>query len=90
LGAPELQAKSRRPERRSPWPYRNSKIAINHGEKNDDPPPITTTSGAPPSDNQNSLAAGSHGGIRLQDYQLIEKLAPSGYLSAGGEISLIA
>ena len=36
---------------------------------------ITTTSGNPIADNQNSLTAGSRGGIMLQDYQLLEKLA---------------
>ncbi|WP_346746163.1 catalase [uncultured Campylobacter sp.] len=36
---------------------------------------LTTTSGNPIADNQNSLTAGSHGGIMLQDYQLLEKLA---------------
>ena len=36
---------------------------------------LTTTSGNPIADNQNSLIAGSRGGIMLQDYQLLEKLA---------------
>ena len=36
---------------------------------------LTTTSGNPIVDNQNSLTAGSRGGIMLQDYQLLEKLA---------------
>nr|WP_314379955.1 catalase [uncultured Campylobacter sp.] len=36
---------------------------------------LTTTSGNPIADNQNSLTAGSRGGIMLQDYQLLEKLA---------------
>lgn len=36
---------------------------------------MTTTAGAPVADNQNSLTAGERGGIMLQDYQLIEKLA---------------
>ncbi|AQW80420.1 catalase [Campylobacter pinnipediorum subsp. pinnipediorum] len=36
---------------------------------------LTTTFGNPIADNQNSLTAGSRGGIMLQDYQLIEKLA---------------
>lgn len=40
-----------------------------------DRPTITTTAGAPVPDNQNSLTAGPRGGIMLQDYQLIEKLA---------------
>ena len=37
--------------------------------------PLTTTAGAPIADNQNSLTAGPHGPVLLQDYQLIEKLA---------------
>ncbi|MBL4646152.1 MAG: catalase, partial [Rhizobiales bacterium] len=36
---------------------------------------LTTTAGAPVSDNQNSLTAGPQGGVMMQDYQLIEKLA---------------
>ena len=36
---------------------------------------LTTTSGNPIADNQNSLTAGSRGGIMLQDYQLLAKLA---------------
>lgn len=36
---------------------------------------LTTTFGNPISDNQNALTAGERGGIMLQDYQLIEKLA---------------
>ncbi|AGH50052.1 catalase [Sphingomonas sp. MM-1] len=36
---------------------------------------LTTTAGAPVGDNQNSLSAGRHGPLLLQDYQLIEKLA---------------
>lgn len=36
---------------------------------------LTTSAGAPVSDNQNSLTAGAHGPVLLQDYQLIEKLA---------------
>ena len=36
---------------------------------------LTTTSGNPIADNQNSLTAGSRGGIMLQGYQLLEKLA---------------
>lgn len=36
---------------------------------------LTTTSGNIISDNQNALTAGERGGIMLQDYQLIEKLA---------------
>jgi len=36
---------------------------------------LTTTSGNPIADNQNSLTAGIRGGIMLQDYQLLEKLA---------------
>ncbi|PTM98349.1 catalase KatA [Mycoplana dimorpha] len=38
-------------------------------------PTMTTTAGAPISDNQNALTAGPRGGVMLQDYQLIEKLA---------------
>ncbi|TCL75772.1 catalase KatA [Rhizobium sp. BK251] len=40
-----------------------------------DRPPLTTTAGAPVPDNQNSITAGPRGGVMLQDYQLIEKLA---------------
>jgi catalase len=36
---------------------------------------MTTTAGAPIADNQNSMTAGAHGPILMQDYQLIEKLA---------------
>ncbi len=38
-------------------------------------PTLTTTAGAAVADNQNSLTAGEHGPVLLQDYQLIEKLA---------------
>ncbi len=38
-------------------------------------PTLTTTAGAPVPDNQNSLSAGPRGGLVLQDYQLLEKLA---------------
>jgi catalase len=38
-------------------------------------PTLTTTAGAPVADNQNSITAGPHGPVLLQDYQLIEKLA---------------
>jgi catalase len=38
-------------------------------------PVMTTTAGAPISDNQNALSAGPRGGLMLQDYQLLEKLA---------------
>ena len=38
-------------------------------------PTMTTTAGCPVADNQNSLTAGEHGPVLLQDYQLIEKLA---------------
>ncbi len=40
-----------------------------------DRPTMTTTAGAPVPDNQNALTAGPRGGIMMQDYQLIEKLA---------------
>lgn len=40
-----------------------------------DRPTLTTTAGAPVPDNQNSMTAGERGGVMLQDYQLIEKLA---------------
>ena len=40
-----------------------------------DRPTLTTTAGAPVGDNQNSITAGRHGPVLLQDYQLIEKLA---------------
>ncbi|KGB82517.1 catalase [Rhodovulum sp. NI22] len=36
---------------------------------------LTTTAGAPIADNQNSLTAGAHGPLLMQDYQLLEKLA---------------
>ncbi len=36
---------------------------------------LTTSAGNPIADNQNSLSAGPHGPLLLQDYQLIEKLA---------------
>src|SRR5579862_9880714 len=36
---------------------------------------LTTSAGNPVADNQNSITAGSHGPLLLQDYQLIEKLA---------------
>ena len=38
-------------------------------------PTLTTSAGAPIGDNQNSVTAGQHGPVLLQDYQLIEKLA---------------
>jgi len=38
-------------------------------------PILTTTAGNPIADNQNSITAGPHGPLLLQDYQLIEKLA---------------
>jgi catalase len=40
-----------------------------------DRPQLTTTAGNPIADNQNSLSAGSHGPLLMQDYQLLEKLA---------------
>ncbi|ASV84002.1 catalase [Ochrobactrum quorumnocens] len=40
-----------------------------------DRPIMTTSAGAPIPDNQNSLTAGEHGPVLLQDYQLIEKLS---------------
>ncbi len=36
---------------------------------------LTTQNGAPIADDQNSLSAGARGGLMLQDWQLIEKLA---------------
>ena len=36
---------------------------------------LTSNNGAPVGDNQNSLSAGAHGPLLLQDYHLIEKLA---------------
>lgn len=36
---------------------------------------LTTSNGAPVADNQNSLTAGAHGPVLLQDFHLIEKLA---------------
>ncbi|WP_374251300.1 catalase [Xanthobacter sp.] len=38
-------------------------------------PTLTTTAGNPIADNQNSLTAGPHGPVLMQDYQLLEKLA---------------
>lgn len=40
-----------------------------------DKPTLTTTAGAAVPDNQNSITAGPRGGVMIQDYQLIEKLA---------------
>jgi catalase len=37
--------------------------------------PLTTSSGFPIADNQNSMSAGAHGPLLLQDFHLIEKLA---------------
>ncbi|WP_306817988.1 catalase [Archangium lipolyticum] len=39
------------------------------------PPPLTTDSGAPVGSNQSSKTAGPRGGILLEDFHLIEKLA---------------
>jgi len=36
---------------------------------------LTTTAGNPIADNQNSITAGPHGPVLMQDYQLLEKLA---------------
>jgi catalase len=36
---------------------------------------ITTADGIPIGDNQNSLTAGDHGPILMQDFHLMEKLA---------------
>ncbi|MEH0194302.1 catalase [Caulobacter sp. CCNWLY153] len=41
----------------------------------DRPPPQTQDSGAPVGDNQNSKTAGEWGGVMLEDFHLIEKLA---------------
>ena len=38
-------------------------------------PTLTTSAGAPLGDNQNTITAGPHGPVLLEDYQLIEKLA---------------
>jgi catalase len=38
-------------------------------------PTLTTSAGAPIGDNQNTITAGRHGPVLLEDYQLIEKLA---------------
>jgi catalase len=38
-------------------------------------PTLTTSAGAPIGDNQNTVTAGQHGPVLLQDYQLLEKLA---------------
>ena len=40
-----------------------------------DRPTMTTTAGSPVPDNQNSITVGPRGGVMLQDYQLLEKLA---------------
>jgi ankyrin repeat protein len=40
-----------------------------------DMPPLTQDSGAPVGDNQRSKAAGPDGGVLLEDFHLIEKLA---------------
>ena len=37
---------------------------------------LTTTGGNPVADNQNSISAGPRGPLLMQDYQLLEKLAP--------------
>ncbi len=37
--------------------------------------PLTTASGYPVADNQNSVSAGAHGPLLLQDFHLLEKLA---------------
>src|SRR5687768_4396395 len=39
------------------------------------PPPLTTDSGAPVGSNQSSKTAGPRGGVLLEDFHLIEKLA---------------
>ena len=39
------------------------------------PPTMTQDSGAPVGDNQNSKTAGAFGGVLLEDFHLIEKLA---------------
>lgn len=36
---------------------------------------LTTSAGAPVGDNQNSLSAGPHDPVLMQNWQLIEKLA---------------
>lgn len=36
---------------------------------------LTTSSGMPIDDNQNSMTAGEHGGVMIQDFALIDKLA---------------
>jgi catalase len=41
----------------------------------DNPPPLTTDSGAPVGSNQSSKTAGPRGGVLLEDFHLIEKLA---------------
>src|SRR5271155_1750037 len=38
-------------------------------------PTLTTSSGIPVSDNQNSIPAGPHGPVLMQDFHLLEKLA---------------
>src|SRR6204780_2467292 len=37
---------------------------------------MTTTGGNPVADNQNSITAGPRGPLLMEDYQLLEKLAP--------------
>jgi Catalase len=49
-----------------------------HGEENGsrrNTEPLTTAAGAPVTDNQNSMSAGAHGPLLLQDLWLIETLA---------------
>ena len=49
---------------------------INDMAKEQTPAPtLTTNSGTPVEDNQNSMTAGPHGPVLLQDYWLLEKLA---------------
>jgi catalase len=51
--------------------FKGESIAMSDKHK----PKLTTTAGAPIADNQNSITAGPHGSVLLQDYQLLEKLA---------------
>ena len=59
-------------------PHPSAERAISKPTDNSSKPAgdqLTTSAGNPVADNQNSLSAGPHGPLLLQDYQLIEKLA---------------
>ena len=57
-------------------------------------PTLTARAGAPIANNQNSITAGPHGPVLIQDYELIEKLAvhakgrgAHGTLTVTGDVS---